>query len=361
MLAFPGTTRNHKFPSRSRLCPMPSSKTAFLFLLSTILLFLAPVAQAAKVQGTGEYEIPDWFTQSFLDLRDDVADARADHKQVMIFFHQDGCPYCAQLVNNNFSQKPIVDYLRAHFHALDINMWGDREVTDVDGKKYTAKTFAAAKKVWFTPTLIFLNEQGKQVLRINGYYPPHQFLAALRYVGEHQEKKWSFREYYAHVSPPKASGHLHTEKYFLRPPYDLSSLGRSKPLIVFFEQKDCPSCDALHSDILPRAATQALLKKFDSVQLDMWADTPVVTPDGTHTTARKWASKLGIVYAPSAVLFDDGRSVIRIEAFLKAFHVQSVMDYVASGAYKTQPSLQRFIQARADRLLEHGEKVNLWK
>jgi thioredoxin-related protein len=330
------------------------------FLLTGFLAFV-PASQAAKVEGVGHYEIPDWFKQSFLVLKEDVAEAAAANKRVMIFFHQDGCPYCAQLVNLNFSQKSIVDYTRKHFDSLDINMWGDREVTDVDGKVYTAKTFAAAKKVWFTPTLIFLDEKGNQVLRINGYYPPHRFQTALRYVAEHQESKMSFREYSARANPPKASGKLHAEPYFRPAPYNLKGLGKTRPLIVFFEQKDCPSCDRLHNHILPQKATQALLKKFDSVQLNMWGDTPVTTPDGRSTTARQWASKLGIVYAPSAVLFDGGREVIRIEAFLKAFHVQSVMDYVASGAYKTQPSLQRFIQSRADRLLEHGERVNLWK
>ena len=61
------------------------------------------------------------------------------------------------------------------------------------------------------------------------------------------------------------------------------------------------------------------------------------------------------------MLFDRGKEVIRIEALLKAFHVQSVLDYVASGAYRTQPNLQRFIGARAERLLEHGVTVDLWE
>ncbi len=59
------------------------------------------------------------------------------------------------------------------------------------------------------------------------------------------------------------------------------------------------------------------------------------------TTARQWASDAGIVCAPSVILFDRGQEIIRIEAFLKAFHVQSVMDYVASDAYKKQPNLRR--------------------
>jgi hypothetical protein len=37
------------------------------------------------------------------------------------------------------------------------------------------------------------------------------------------------------------------------------------------------------------------------------------------------------------------------------------MDYVASGAYQREPSFQRFIQARAERLRETGGVVELWK
>ena len=61
------------------------------------------------------------------------------------------------------------------------------------------------------------------------------------------------------------------------------------------------------------------------------------------------------------VLFDGGKEAIRIEAFLNGFHVQSVLDYVASGAYKTQPELQRFIRSRADHLREQGVVVDLWE
>jgi thioredoxin-related protein len=60
-------------------------------------------------------------------------------------------------------------------------------------------------------------------------------------------------------------------------------------------------------------------------------------------------------------MFDQGKQVIRIDAFLKSFHFQSVLDYVSSKAYKKQPNLQRFIRARADALRERGVVVDIWK
>ncbi len=66
-------------------------------------------------------------------------------------------------------------------------------------------------------------------------------------------------------------------------------------------------------------------------------------------------------YAPSVVFFDaSGKEVMRTDAFLKTFHFQSVLDYVLTEAYRTEPSFQRFISARADRLREQGIDVDIW-
>jgi thioredoxin-related protein len=324
-------------------------------------LFCCLSAQAAEVEGVGNTSIPEWFKESFLDIRGDIKEAASQNKRLMLYFHQNGCPYCAELVNNNFSQKNIVDYMAKNFDAIDINMWGDREVTTLDGNILSEKKYAASKKVWFTPTLLFFNEMGDVVLRVNGYYPPHQFLAALEYVAGKHENKTDFRSFYAKKSPPKSSGKLNAQSFFMKPPYMLKRNKKQKPLAVLFEQKDCPACDTLHKTIIPLAGTKKQLKRFDVVQLDMWSNTPVTTPSGKKTTAKQWAKKLGIAYAPSIVCFDKGKEAVRMEAFLKSFHVQSVLDYCASRAYIKQPSLQRFIERRAQKILDRGGKVDLWE
>lgn len=342
---------------RSRIRPLALLGAGIWLALMPIL---SPAAEKTELRGARPHEIPAWFKKSFLVLPEDVTEAARNGKRLMIYFGQDGCPYCAELFNNNFSQAHIVDYTRRYFDAIDLNMWGNREVTDFSGKAMPEKDLAVKLKVWFTPTLLFFNEQGEQVLRINGYYPPHQFLAALKYVGEKQEKRMTFKEYLARQSPPSAKGKLHSQPFFARPPHDLTRVPGAKPVAVFFEQKDCAGCDRLHEVVLKDAVTMDLLRRYHVIQLDRWDDMPVVTPAGNKTSARAWADTLNVAYVPTAVLYDGGKEVIRIEGMLKGFHVQSVLDYVVSGAYKTQPSLQRFIQARADHLREQGIVVDIW-
>lgn len=243
---------------------------------------------------------------------------------------------------------------------IPINIWGDREVT-VGEHVVTEKKFAAALKVQYTPTLIFFNEGKKAVFRMNGYYFPEKFDVVLDYVGMHNETEVAFQDYLAAVSPRPATGRLYKEIATVKTHDDLSgSLNPGHHLLVFFEQKQCVGCDELHQDILTRPESMIELKKFDTALVDMWSEKKLIKPNGEISTPRKWAKELDIKYAPSLVYFDDkGKEVFRSDAYLKSFHVQSIMDYISSGSYKTQPNLQRFIDARADHLREQGIVVDL--
>ncbi len=310
----------------------------------------------------GYVEKPAWFKDSFLDIREDISEAADSGKRVLLYFYQDGCPYCERLIKENMAQQNIVEMLKKKFDLIAINMWGDREVIGLDGGETTEKNFAVANKIMFTPTLQFLDEQGRQVLRLNGYVPPHKFMAALNFVSQKKEKDISFRDYMASSGGPAGSGKLFSSPLFIKPPFDLSALNLNKPLLVFFEQKRCPPCDELHNDILQQPGSAELLSKFNIVLLDAWAKTPLTTPAGIKTTAESWAKELKLTYLPSMVFFDEqGQEVFRTEGWLRTFHVQSSLDYVSSKSYLKEKEFQRYIEVRADGLRKQGIEVDLMK
>ena len=61
---------------------------------------------------------PAWFSESLLELREDVADAAKQGKRVMLYFGQDGCPYCRRLMELNFRQAAIAAKAQKHLVAL---------------------------------------------------------------------------------------------------------------------------------------------------------------------------------------------------------------------------------------------------
>ena len=98
-------------------------------LVLNLLVSTATPAAEAFNPSPHAIDIPAWFQETFLDFREDVRDAAKGGKRLMIYFGQDGCPYCRELMRANFAQKDIVERMRRHFNAVALNIWGDREVT----------------------------------------------------------------------------------------------------------------------------------------------------------------------------------------------------------------------------------------
>lgn len=314
---------------------------------------------AAGMVNPGYEAKPAWFKVSFLDLFEDIEEATEKNKRLMVYYYQDGCPYCKKLMEDNFGQREISDKTQKYFDVVAINLWGDQEVT-VGDKVYTEKEFAEILKVQYTPTFLFFGENKKVVFRANGYYPPEKFSALLDYIGKKQEAEISYQAYMEKVDPQPATGRLHDDINSVISSNDLSQ--HEKPLLVMFEQKKCKTCDELHLDIGKRKESIELLSRFNVVVLDMWSSQEIITPSGNKLKIRDWAKQLDVKYAPSLLFFDEqGKEIFRSDAYLKAFHTQTVMDYVASGAYKTQSNFQRYVDARADHLREQGIEVDLMK
>jgi len=141
----------------------------------------------------GLYRQP-WIQETFLDLSDDLAEATNSGRRLVIIWEQKGCPYCKQTHEVNFRIPRIVEYVKKNFFVVQLNMWGDREVTDFDGEVTTEKKLARKWRVLFTPTFQFFPEslaaaKGKsgdaaEVHRIPGYFKPFHFYFQFRYVRE---------------------------------------------------------------------------------------------------------------------------------------------------------------------------------
>ena len=328
-------------------------------LSATFLLWM--LAGSATWAESGSALHPEWFKRSFLDLGEDIEEASAEGRHLMLYFYQDGCPYCKMFIENNLGQHDIAEYARQHFDIVEINIFGALEVTDVSGEVLPEREYAMKAKVMFTPTLLVFGEDHSVVFRMNGYYPPPRFRAVMRFIAERRYTDERFVEYYESQGKQTGSGVLHVESSTLSgPPFDLTKRDPGKPLLVMFEQKECLGCDELHQDIYRRPDTREILEKFEVVVVDIRTREILTTPSGEKTNSLSWAMRLGVKTVPTQVLFDaEGREVFRNEGYVKAFHAQSILDYVASGAYVEQEDFQRYVQARAARLRERGETVNL--
>ena len=293
-------------------------------------------------------EHPAWFKHSFLDLREDLREARLAGKAgIAVYFGQENCGYCQAFFEINLTKPDIVAYVRKHFDIIPLDIFSDREVTDLTGARLSEKDFSIREQTNFTPSLIFYNTDGAEVLRLRGYYPPYKFRAAIEYAVDRHYEQYSFREYLARADPTFSfdEGGLNHDELFAEPPYilDRSRFAADKPLVVVFEQGDCHACDVLHTEPMHEEAIRSRLKKYDVVQLGMWSDTPVLTPDGRKLTAKGWADELGLIYTPTLIFFDEqGKEIVRVDSVVKFHRLKGVLDYVLSKGYLEEPTYLRW-------------------
>ena len=162
-----------------------------VFMLAAPGLAVAAEDPAALQAGV-PYTLPEWFKPSFLDFRQDVAEARKQGKQVMVFFHLDNCPYCARMLKDNFTSGANHDFIRTHFEVIAVNVRGSLEARWVNGETYTERGLTAHLGVRGTPTLVFLDPDGKNVLQLAGYRDPRALRAALEYVQSQRYRSGPF-------------------------------------------------------------------------------------------------------------------------------------------------------------------------
>ncbi len=123
--------------------------------LFTAALVSFPLLSSAAPLGDDGLHKADWMRDTFKDLREDLEEANAEGKRLMIIIEQRGCIYCRKMHEDVFPVPEIDAILNDQFFVVQINMFGDVEVTDFDGTTLSEKDMVGRWNALFTPTMMF--------------------------------------------------------------------------------------------------------------------------------------------------------------------------------------------------------------
>lgn len=129
-----------------------------ILALATALV-LAAIPLGAVELGEDGLHKPTWLRETFKDMSEDLAEANAEGKRLLIMVEQRGCIYCTKMQEEVYPDPAIDKLIRDSYFVVQLNLFGDVEVTDFDGTVLSEKAMAVRWGVMFTPTLIFLPEQ----------------------------------------------------------------------------------------------------------------------------------------------------------------------------------------------------------
>ncbi|WP_095588964.1 thioredoxin family protein [Actibacterium ureilyticum] len=127
-------------------------------LIAAAALAVATPVWATAPMGDDGLHKPDWLRDTFKDMSEDLAEANDEGKRMLVIFEQRGCIYCKKMHEEVFPDPDIAALLNDRYFVVQMNLFGDVEVTDFDGTTLTEKEMARRWGVMFTPTMMFMPE-----------------------------------------------------------------------------------------------------------------------------------------------------------------------------------------------------------
>ena len=130
----------------------------FRFIAVVAVSLLAAQVSAATLGDDGLHK-ESWMRDTFKDLREDLEEAQSEGKRLLVMIEQRGCIYCTKMHEEVFVVPEIRGLIEDHYFVVQINMFGDVEVTDFDGTVLSEKDMVRRWNALFTPILMFFPEE----------------------------------------------------------------------------------------------------------------------------------------------------------------------------------------------------------
>lgn len=164
-------------------------------LLCSMLLSLMGVAGADQApRDPAKY----FFNETWGNYHEELKKAKAEGKDgIMLFFEQAECPFCHYMKTNVLNQPKVQEYYRKHFLLFTVDIEGDVDITDLQGKSMKEKDFAfKQQRVRATPVIAFFDLNGKRIHRYIGRTSGvEEFMWLGHYIADGAYKKMPFVRY----------------------------------------------------------------------------------------------------------------------------------------------------------------------
>ena len=205
----------------------------------------------------------------------------------------------------------------------------------------------------FSPTIVFLDREGRVSQRLNGYYPPHRFSArSTTSSGPDPAQPLAAG---SSTRGARAGFGRSQRQAVLREAPIASTAGRQADRGAVGTAL-LRATDEMHRKASCAPQMKALLARFEVVRLTLgerrWSRPPETMP------AEEWARRQGIAYYAERGVLRRRARVFRIRNLPAAPSTLATSFAYVARAYRKEPEFQRFLQGRADELQAAAKTSN---
>jgi len=148
----------------------------------------------------GEYFLLAGLTERdfFLSEPYDLSTLVGNGKATAVFFEQGNCHACDLLHSDPLSQDLSVEEINK-MNVIQLNMWADTPLTTPSGEKTTAKDWARSLDIFYAPSILFFDTEGKEIIRVDSVTYFYRLWGVLDYVNQRgYEKSKDYQDWRLH-------------------------------------------------------------------------------------------------------------------------------------------------------------------
>lgn len=110
-------------------------------------------------------------TLNYLEYQAALQKGRALQRPLLIIFSSPWCYHCTEMKRKISQNRDIVATINERFLLVEV---------DISENKKLKEDY----RIYFTPTIVFLDSHGKPIMDVKGFIPMDRFRKLLRYVSE---------------------------------------------------------------------------------------------------------------------------------------------------------------------------------
>jgi thioredoxin-related protein len=140
-----------------------------LFLIASLAVtgYQLSLEQSQPQDMQGRVQIQNMYFYTSLD--EAAQAAMEESKPLFIYVRSETCGWCRKFEAETFTDEQVTSTLQTHFVSTVLNIQEDWQTI----VKYGVRG---------TPTMIFLNSDGGEITRIQGYVPTEEFMQQLTHI-----------------------------------------------------------------------------------------------------------------------------------------------------------------------------------
>ena len=183
-------------------------------LIVLCALAVSPVLAGETFIGDDGLHKTDWMRDTFRDMAEDLEEANAEGKRFMVIIEHRGCIYCTKMHEQVFPDPEVKAMIEDNYFVVQMNMFGDIEVTDFDGETLSEKDMISKWNIVFTPTMMFFDDElppegttaaQAAVMTMPGAFGKFTTLSMFQYILEKgNEGDEHFQKYVARIIAERA-------------------------------------------------------------------------------------------------------------------------------------------------------------